>query len=132
MTFNKLGLNARMVSRLDSLGLTKPTPIKEQAIPEALQGCDILGIAETGTGKTAVFAIPAVCLDMAQTDLDRAAKLAVIFDTQTYQRRNALTEAGWATVTGAEAPDRDIAQACLTSLDVDRLPERLEAGEDNG
>jgi ATP-dependent RNA helicase RhlE len=55
MTFNELGLNARMVSRLDALGLTKPTPIQEQAIPQALQGRDILGIAQTGTGKTAAF-----------------------------------------------------------------------------
>ncbi len=60
MTFNELGLNARMVSRLDALGLTRPTPIQEQAIPQALQGRDILGIAQTGTGKTAAFGIPLV------------------------------------------------------------------------
>jgi ATP-dependent RNA helicase RhlE len=60
MTFNELGLNARMVSRLDAVGLTKPTPIQEQAIPQALQGRDILGIAQTGTGKTAAFGIPLV------------------------------------------------------------------------
>ena len=60
MTFNELGLNARMVSRLDALGLTQPTPIQEQAIPQALQGRDILGIAQTGTGKTAAFGIPLV------------------------------------------------------------------------
>ncbi|RBO52664.1 ATP-dependent helicase [Rhodovulum sp. BSW8] len=60
MTFNELGLNARMVSRLDAVGLKKPTPIQEQAIPQALQGRDILGIAQTGTGKTAAFGIPLV------------------------------------------------------------------------
>ena len=60
MTFNELGLNARMVSRLDALGLTQPTPIQEQAIPQALQGRDILGIAQTGTGKTAAFGIPLI------------------------------------------------------------------------
>jgi ATP-dependent RNA helicase RhlE len=60
MTFNELGLNARMVSRLDAVGLTKPTPIQKQAIPQALQGRDILGIAQTGTGKTAAFGIPLV------------------------------------------------------------------------
>ena len=60
MTFNELGLNARMVSRLDAVGLTKPTPIQEQAIPPALRGRDILGIAQTGTGKTAAFGIPLV------------------------------------------------------------------------
>lgn len=60
MTFTELGLNARMVSRLDALGLTQPTPIQEKAIPQALQGHDILGIAQTGTGKTAAFGIPLV------------------------------------------------------------------------
>ena len=60
MTFNELGLNARMVSRLDALGLTKPTPIQKKAIPQALQGRDILGIAQTGTGKTAAFGIPLI------------------------------------------------------------------------
>jgi ATP-dependent RNA helicase RhlE len=60
MTFNELGLNARMVARLDAVGLTRPTPIQQQAIPQALQGRDILGIAQTGTGKTAAFGIPLV------------------------------------------------------------------------
>jgi ATP-dependent RNA helicase RhlE len=60
MTFNELGLNARLVSRLDAAGLTRPTPIQQQAIPPALQGRDILGIAQTGTGKTAAFGIPLV------------------------------------------------------------------------
>src|SRR5699024_4959805 len=43
---------------LESEGYTKPTPIQEQAIPELLQGKDLLGCAQTGTGKTAAFAIP--------------------------------------------------------------------------
>jgi len=60
MTFDKLGLNACMVSRLESLGLTEATPIQAKAIPPALQGRDILGIAQTGTGKTAAFGIPLV------------------------------------------------------------------------
>jgi len=60
MTFNELGLNARMVSRLDALGLTQPTAIQAKAIPHALQGRDILGIAQTGTGKTAAFGIPLI------------------------------------------------------------------------
>ena len=79
-----------------------------------------------------IAAMVPVCLDMAQADPDRAAKLAVIRDTQTYQRRNAVMEAGWATVPGAESPDRDIAQACLASLDVDALPERPETVADEG
>ena len=60
MRFNELGLNARMVSRLEGRGLTEPTPIQAKAIPHALEGRDILGIAQTGTGKTAAFGIPLV------------------------------------------------------------------------
>jgi len=60
MTFTELGLNARMVTRLEGRGLTQPTPIQAKAIPHALEGRDILGIAQTGTGKTAAFGIPLV------------------------------------------------------------------------
>lgn len=60
MTFNELALNARMVSRLDALGLTEPTSIQEKAIPHVLQRRDILGIAQTGTGKMTAFGIPLI------------------------------------------------------------------------
>lgn len=79
-----------------------------------------------------VAAMVPICLDKAQTDPDRVAKIAAIRDASTYQRRDALMEAGWATVPGAESPDRDIARACLASLDVDALPERPEAVADEG
>lgn len=79
-----------------------------------------------------VAAMVPVCLDMAQADPDRAAKLAIIQEASSFRRRDALMEAGWATVPGAEAPDRDIAQACLASLDVDALPEQPETAVDEG
>ena len=60
MNFNELGLEAHLVSRLKSLGLTRPTPIQAKAIPHALNGRDVLGIAQTGTGKTAAFGLPLV------------------------------------------------------------------------
>jgi ATP-dependent RNA helicase RhlE len=60
MTFTDLGLDAPLVSRLSSLGLTQPTPIQTKAIPHALAGRDVLGIAQTGTGKTAAFGLPLV------------------------------------------------------------------------
>ena len=66
-----------------------------------------------------VAAMVPVCLDMAESDPERADKLATIRAASTYQRRDALMAAGWATVPGAESPDRDIAQACLSALDVD-------------
>ena len=76
--------------------------------------------------KDVVAAMVPVCLDMAKTDPERVQKLAAIRAATTYKRRDALMEAGWATVPGAESPNRDIAQACLASLDVDALPERPE------
>jgi ATP-dependent RNA helicase RhlE len=58
MSFEQLGLIAPLLKALQKEGYTVPTPIQEQAIPPALQGKDILGLAQTGTGKTAAFALP--------------------------------------------------------------------------
>lgn len=73
-----------------------------------------------------------VCLDMARSDPARVQKLEAIRAASTYQRRDALMEAGWATVPGTDAPNRDIAQACLAALDVDASPERPESAVDEG
>ena len=73
-----------------------------------------------------------VCLNTARTGPDRAAKLATIRDASALQRRDAQIEADWATVPGAKAPDRDVAQTFLASLDVDGIPERPETEEDEG
>ena len=56
--FSSLGLNSALVDNLSSLGYAEMTPIQAQAIPVALKGRDILGSAQTGTGKTAAFALP--------------------------------------------------------------------------
>ncbi|MBX3289380.1 MAG: DEAD/DEAH box helicase [Acidobacteria bacterium] len=58
MTFNELGLRSDMVEKCKRHGFTKPTPIQEQAIPVILDGGDVIGTAETGTGKTAAFLLP--------------------------------------------------------------------------
>ena len=57
-TFNDLGLIEPILKALHEEGYTDPTPIQEQAIPHLIQGRDLLGCAQTGTGKTAAFAIP--------------------------------------------------------------------------
>ncbi len=57
-TFDTLGLSAPLLKALAAEGYTVPTPIQAQAIPTLLQGRDLLGIAQTGTGKTAAFALP--------------------------------------------------------------------------
>ncbi len=56
--FAALGLHDRLLEALAAEGYSEPTPIQAQAIPPALAGRDILGIAQTGTGKTAAFALP--------------------------------------------------------------------------
>ncbi|MDA1349628.1 MAG: DEAD/DEAH box helicase [Chloroflexi bacterium] len=58
MNFEELNLNRRLLASVDDLGYTNPTPIQEQAIPVALEGRDLLGLAQTGTGKTASFMLP--------------------------------------------------------------------------
>ncbi|KAN0068506.1 P-loop containing nucleoside triphosphate hydrolase protein [Elaphomyces granulatus] len=57
-TFRDLGVLESLCEACDSLGYTKPTPIQAQSIPLALQGRDLIGLAETGSGKTAAFVLP--------------------------------------------------------------------------
>ncbi|MCR9173516.1 MAG: DEAD/DEAH box helicase [bacterium] len=62
MKFNELGLDDSILTALNQKGYTTPTPIQEQAIPIVLEKKDLLGVAQTGTGKTAAFAIPIIQL----------------------------------------------------------------------
>lgn len=65
-----------------------------------------------------VAALVPVCLDMAKSDPQRAEKMDTIRAASRYQQRDAVMKAGWATVPGAETPDRDVAEACLTALEL--------------
>jgi len=58
MTFNDLNLIEPILRALSEEGYTTPTPIQQQAIPQVLEGHDLLGVAQTGTGKTAAFSVP--------------------------------------------------------------------------
>jgi len=58
--FSHLGLAEPLVRALEAKGYSTPTPIQEQAIPTVLEGRDLLGIAQTGTGKTAAFVLPSI------------------------------------------------------------------------
>ncbi|RFB01575.1 DEAD/DEAH box helicase [Parvularcula marina] len=60
VTFDDLGLEPSLLSAVKDAGYTSPTPIQAAAIPEALKGRDVLGIAQTGTGKTASFVLPVI------------------------------------------------------------------------
>jgi ATP-dependent RNA helicase RhlE len=58
MLFKSLNIIEPILNSLIEEGYTKPTPIQMQAIPIILQGTDLIGCAQTGTGKTAAFAVP--------------------------------------------------------------------------
>ena len=60
MSFDSLGLRAELLSAIAAQGYTTPTPIQTGAIPVIFEGCDLLAGAQTGTGKTAAFALPIV------------------------------------------------------------------------
>jgi superfamily II DNA/RNA helicase len=70
MPFSKLGLSDKVLSAVKAAGYPAPTPIQEQAIPHVLARRDVLGIAQTGTGKTAAFTLP--MLTMLETGRARA------------------------------------------------------------
>ncbi len=58
MDFATMGLQPRLLKQIKTLNFTSPTPIQAQAIPHALKGRDVMGLAQTGTGKTAAFGLP--------------------------------------------------------------------------
>ncbi|PWR23883.1 DEAD/DEAH box helicase [Zavarzinia compransoris] len=60
MSFEELGLSAEVLRAVAEAGYAEPTPIQAQAIPQVLQGRDVMGIAQTGTGKTASFTLPMI------------------------------------------------------------------------
>ena len=62
MSFSNLGLSDKVIAAVAATGYTTPTPIQEQAIPHVLARRDVLGIAQTGTGKTAAFVLPMLTL----------------------------------------------------------------------
>ena len=62
MSFQNLGLSDAVVHGVQSLGYVEPTPIQERCIPLILEKKDLIGSAQTGTGKTAAFALPILTL----------------------------------------------------------------------
>jgi len=58
--FSEIGVPPKLVARLDAMGIFDPTPIQKEAIPTAIKGRDVMGLAQTGTGKTLAFGLPLV------------------------------------------------------------------------
>ena len=81
MSFQEFSLHPQVLAGVKSVGFTKPTPIQEQAIPVALQGRDLLGLAQTGTGKTAAFALP-ILHRLATTQAKRGVRCLVLAPTR--------------------------------------------------
>lgn len=66
-----------------------------------------------------IAALVPLCVDMSRTDIERTAKLSTIRDARSFDRRDAVMATGWATMPGADAPSRALAQACLEGLEID-------------
>ncbi|NBU04226.1 MAG: DEAD/DEAH box helicase, partial [Bacteroidetes bacterium] len=80
--FIKLGIAPEIIEALSAQGYTQPTPIQEQAIPAALAKNDILGTAQTGTGKTAAFSIPIIQQLMGDAGRGRGIKALILTPTR--------------------------------------------------
>ena len=81
MSFEDFSLHPKVLAGVSSVGFTKPTPIQQQAIPFALKGRDVLGLAQTGTGKTAAFALP-ILHHLATTPPKKGVRCLVIAPTR--------------------------------------------------
>jgi len=77
MSFESLGLSGNIISSVKKLGYLKPFPIQEQAIPVILQGKDLMGIAQTGSGKTACFVMP-ILEKLQNTDVKKDRNIEVL------------------------------------------------------
>ena len=84
MSFETLGLARPLLKVLERQGFMKPTPIQEQSIPLVLRGKDIVGLAQTGTGKTAAFTLPVLHLlcASARTGKFRPVRMLVLSPTR--------------------------------------------------
>jgi ATP-dependent RNA helicase RhlE len=82
MSFSTLGLRADLLSVLDTLGYQTPTPIQQAAIPEVLAGHDVMAGAQTGTGKTAAFALPLIQRHLERETSEKAIRVLVLTPTR--------------------------------------------------
>ncbi len=92
MPFQSLNIIEPILKSLKEEGYTTPTPIQIQAIPIVLQGTDLLGCAQTGTGKTAAFAVPILQLLSATKTHDRKRKIRSLIITPTRELAMQIAE----------------------------------------
>jgi ATP-dependent RNA helicase RhlE len=83
MSFESLGLSHNIIRSVNKLGYLKPFPIQEQAVPVILQGKDLMGIAQTGSGKTACFVMPILeKLQNTEVKKDRNVQVLILVPTR--------------------------------------------------
>lgn len=82
MAFEETGLGEGLVKRLAEIGFTTPTPIQKKAIPIALRGQDIIGLAQTGTGKTAAFLLPILSVQGEKSQKSRNPSVLILEPTR--------------------------------------------------
>lgn len=102
--FEALGLPETMLPALEAINFTIPTPIQAQAIPVAMEGYDILGSAQTGTGKTGAFAIPMIAHLLACP----ASSALILLPTRE------LADRFWTLPTKCSATGRKFCRLCLS------------------
>lgn len=77
-TFKTFGINPKLARTITDMGITTPSPIQDKIIPEILEGKDVIGLAETGTGKTAAFLVPLIH----RTDLEYKRQTLILTPTR--------------------------------------------------
>ena len=82
MKFNELKLEKVILNAVEKIGFTEVTPIQELAIPEILNKKDIIGLAQTGTGKTAAFALPIINMLIKERKLDKKVRVLIVSPTR--------------------------------------------------
>ncbi|NMC49843.1 MAG: DEAD/DEAH box helicase, partial [Desulfovibrio sp.] len=83
MSFTSFDLHPLLLSNVESLGYQAPTPIQTEAIPPVMDGRDVMGLAQTGTGKTAAFLLPILNrLARRQAPKRRAVKALIVAPTR--------------------------------------------------
>lgn len=82
MSFNNTGLIAPILKAITEIGYTNPTDIQKQAIPKILAGRDLIGCAQTGTGKTAAFAMPILQLTVEEKSNEKNPRTLILVPTR--------------------------------------------------